>query len=102
MTPSTPEDPVVLLRQQWENLRAERDQLKNRDEKDHPDVIEDERLRSEEREIEESIANTPVHTAAGIAVKLQQIERDDEVFDGMSSWRPAAFRTALEALDGMA
>jgi hypothetical protein len=94
------EDPVVLLRRQWKNVMAERDQLKNRDGDNpkHPDVLEDERLHDVQLDIEDSIADTPTHTAVGIAVKLRQLQRDDEVFDGMSSWRPAAFRMALEAL----
>ncbi len=95
------EDPVVLLGQRWEEVGAERAQLKNRDDENpkHPDAIEDARLRDVQRDIEESIANAPTHTAAGIVAKLRQIQRDDEDFDGMSSWRPAAFRTALEALE---
>ena len=96
-----PEDAVVALRQRWEGVRAERDQLKIRDDNDSndPGLQEDGRLHGVQRNIEESIANTPTHTAAGVAVKLRQLQRDDEIFDGMSSWRPAAFRTALEALD---
>ena len=77
---------------------VERDQLKNRDNPKHPDALEDRRLHDVQLDLEESIADTPTHTAAGVAAKLRQIQRDDEVFDGMSAWRPAAFRTALEAL----
>ena len=95
-----PTDAVVALRQRWENVMGDRAQLKNRDNKNpqHPDVLEDKRLHDIQLDIEKSIANTPTHTAAGIAAKLQQLQRDDEGFDGMSSWRPVAFRTALAAL----
>ena len=94
------EDAVILFEQRWNKIEAERTQLKNRDDggPKHPDVIEDERLHDIQLGIKESIANTPTHTAAGVAVKLKQLQRDDEDFDGMSSWRPATFRTVLEAL----
>ena len=94
------DDAAVLLEQRWNEIEAERTQLKNRDDggPKHPDVIEDERLHDIQLGIKESIAATPTHTAAGVAVKLKQLQRDDEEFDGMSNWRPAAFSTAIEAL----
>ncbi len=79
---------------------AERAQLKGRDSDDpkHPDVLEDERLHDVQLSIEDSIADTPTYTAAGVAVKLRQIERNETVFDGDAPWRPTAFRTVQEAL----
>ncbi len=95
-----PEDAVVALRQRWENVMVERGQLKNRDDTDpkHPDVIEDARLHDVQLGIEESIANTPTYTAAGVVAKLRQLQRNETQFDGDAPWRPAAFMTALEAL----
>ncbi len=95
-----PEDAVVVLRQRWEKVRGERAELKNRDDKnpEHPDVLEDERLHDVQVDIEESIASTPTHTAAGVVAKLLQLQRNETEFDGDASWRPAAFSTALEAL----
>lgn len=95
-----PEDAVVALRQHWENVRAERDQLEIRDDNDpnDPGLQEDERLYGVQSSIEDAIAATPTHTAAGVAAKLLQLQRDDTEFDGNAPWRPAAFRTALKAL----
>ncbi len=80
-------------------MRVERDQLKSGDDDPkHPDMIEDERLFHAQIDIEDSIADTPTHTAAGVAAKLLQLQRNETEFDGDAPWRPAAFRTALEAL----
>ncbi len=96
------EDAVVVLRQRWENVRVERAraQLEIRDDNNpkDPGLIEDERLFKVQIDIEDSIASTPTHTAAGIVAKLLQLQRNETEFDGDAPWRPAAFRTALDAL----